>query len=266
VTTKYYINTTQRGVVIPVYVEQQMGTDVINLTPEQLTQAKELLTPDQLNYIKLKQHLDVLKYSRNNNSYYFVFNAYTFYTMLFRFKSRVKGIVKLRELAVRELVYDDDSNLFIHKLVALSATGITWKPAALNLALAVVAEQQSRWLRVKQKHSDRSLSEQLDAFIKLATGQQDYYYSDKLTLWLYLEAAFEVIQKWNEVLNLNPKTVEVNNNLFTLLYFNMYGRTKNNYKLGDLGFIFRELKKPLNDLLLTFTQSSVELKFLKCKE
>ena len=71
-TTKYYINTTQRGVVIPVYVEQQMGTDVINLTPEQLTQAKELLPSDQLANLRLKQHLDILKYSRNNNNYYFV--------------------------------------------------------------------------------------------------------------------------------------------------------------------------------------------------
>lgn len=271
-TSKNFINTNQRGVIIPVYCEDTVGSGPISMTfsVTDLVKYYDLMTADQVLCIKDRLNFGPFVYNSLNNTWSYRLKLTRIYDTLFSFKSKVKGILKLRKLSNPDdggIVLDDNNDkLFAHRLSALQGDGITWSPEALRLMLEVLREQSTRWVRVQKKHADGTLKEKLNAFIKSATGQDAYYYNDYFALYMILIKLPDMIDNWEVYIREVTTPVDVTTTLFSQLYYYYYGKTFANFRLGVLGNIFKAIKKPLNDLLLTFTTNPIERKFLEYKK
>lgn len=270
-TNKYFININQRGVITPVYCEDTGSSPYTSksFTREELALYYDIISPEQVLYLKERATTGNFSYKNTAGLWSYRLKISDIYGTLFRYKSKVKGILKLRKFSSPDdygIVYDDANNLFIHKMVSLNRDGFTWSQEALPLMLEVLREQYARWLRIQKKYTNRPIKEQLCAFIKVATGQDDFYYGEYFSLLMILNMIPEIVSRWENFLNANPNPVDVNAKVFDCTYFVQYGRSKDNFKLGALGSIFKSIKKPLTDLLSTFTTNSVERKFLEYKK
>lgn len=271
-TNKNFINTNQRGVIIPVYCEDNVGIGPISTTfgVTDLAKYYDLMSADQVSCIKDRLNFGPFVYNTRAVNWTYRLKLTRIYDTLFSFKSKVKGIIKLRKLSNPDeggIVLDDNNDkLFMHRLSSLQGDGITWSPEALHLMLDVLREQKNRWIRIQKKHADGTLKEKLNAFIKSATGQDTYYYNDYFALYMILIKLPQMIDNWEIYVREITTPVDVTTTLFSQLYYYYCGKTLANFKLGVLGNIFKAIKKPLTDLLLTFTTNPIERKFLEYKK
>lgn len=266
-TAKYYINTIQNDKNIPVHVEQHSRTLTHQLAENDIEKVQALLNAADLFAIQSKIATKCISFNKLIKTSLFNYNIRHFYQTLFAFKSKVKGILKLRSIN-NEFTLDDEGNLFTHAASHYKINGITWSNEALNLMLKVLTEQQMRWAKVNLNNPKASVKDLLSIFLKLATGQSEIYPGDLVALYFYLEYVLpQVKESWESclyVINTQVvKPLKINTDYYNMFYYSTWCRNKDEFKLGNLT-LFKEPKKQLGNLLDLFTTNTTKLKFLQC--
>lgn len=275
--TRYYININITGTPSPVHIEQTN------------TALNVIVSETLKSYIYTKYNIknldeyDTLMRSMTGNvrsgvgKYFTNITLIGFIRTLIKFKSKVKGVVKLRQALAegRSLVtyVDNENDLFLNYYEYDRYCGITMNRNTRDLIYNILKEQYNRWQKIKLKY--KTFSEPLelvDKFLEVAIGQSDIYDNK-----LYLLGCLDYLGWYLEYLehnrseSIDSKPFNITSQeQFTHLYyswayvnsFNQKIASFTSYKMDKLGLIFALPKKPLPDLMKTFTCNPTEVKFI----
>jgi len=267
-TTKYFIQTKQLTETIPVIVEQSNSTILTNINGDigyLINNADGLFNATQVHALNNRLNFGCLYFNKTAKTWNVMYNMHSFYKLFFSFRSKVKGIVKLRSLTERTIV--ENNKLFSAAVGGLRIEGITWSKEAATLMLQVLKEQYGRWEKVCTKYPTATVPEKLNHFIFSATGQKDIYPGDKVLLFFYLEKILpQHILLWSDFLAAigYNKPAVVTTELYSKLYYCQLTRNKNDFFIDGLDYLFREIKKPLTNLINLFTTDPKKIKFIQC--
>lgn len=265
-----FYNTAQLKDTIPVIIEQ---TDAKHLEPISiemqglLNDQQKILYKDRLNIPGLQRIL-----VDNSFSHYAVaITPINFWATLNKFKSKLKGIVKFRQIFsnLSYPIYDDNGHLYGYSTYVGGKHGVMWSVEAFTFGIKFLQEQNARWIRINTNNTKSSLLEKLKIFYSSATGQSAIIQDNLVVLYsllnnlpVYINNALAYLNAINRN-DLKPLTI-TNNQFMHLFFINpVTNRNKNTFVFDKLGCIFKEARKQLENLMDTFTRNTVEIKFLQ---
>lgn len=274
---RFYININIAGIPTPVHIEQvntSLTIPVSEANKNYIYTKYNIKEPEE--YENLMRNMSG-NYRLGSGRYTTIINLMGFIRTLVKFKSKVKGVIKLRQAleAGRSLntFTDTDSNIFLNYYENERYCGITMNSNTRDLIYNILKEQYNRWQKVKLKYGIRpSPLELVDKFLDIAIGQSEIYDNK-----LYLLGCLDYLGRYLEYLECNrSESLDIkpfnitSQSQFTNLYYSWYyvkGFTSKtpsftSYKMDKIGAIFSIPKKPLPDLMETFTRNSTEIKFI----
>ncbi len=252
----------QNGVEVPIWHEygQAYSYTIIKSIAQQLI----VDDVDKENY---KFNYNTSKFSVSSNGGISLrTNLSQFLQTMVSFRSKISGVVKLRELlsySNSTLHVDNETKLLYAHPVGMfrSFNDILWGEDTVKLLLSILNEQLTRWNKCKEKFE--LPNEALDRFIYLSTGQSKIFPGNKYLLYGMLQDLNRYLTYWGSAKEIYLIPMQMTERIWSGLTLSQNTRNLKQFNIPGLGCIFIPPKKPLGNLMNTFTTKSIEIKFIK---